>query len=144
MDILKIKELLNEINNILKVDSVGMHEIYDDRLHPLYTTKNPFCSVEEWKAKHEKFKVKVSQEASLKRTMNKEIVCIEDTSKDPESSKEFFKFGIKSLVVFPIIKNDTVIGLITCISISKPRIFEKEKIVQVENKIKEFIETKNR
>ncbi|MFD3158590.1 GAF domain-containing protein [Haloimpatiens sp. FM7330] len=141
MDTSKVKELLNQINSILEVDSVGMHEIYDNRLHPVYTTDNPFCSVEQWKSKHAKFKVKVSEEPSLKRIMNKEIVCIEDTSSNPESSKEFFEFGIKSLVVFPMIKNNKVIGLVTCISISKQKTFKKEKIVQAENKIKEFCET---
>lgn len=137
----KLDELFKKIGKITGIKDIGYHQINQGKLNPVYKTKVGKITLEEWKGQHKQNPVYIKQNPILMDiTTKKETIVIPDTMCDERSTKDVTLFGINSLLMFPVIKNSQVIGVIPVVSIKEKCQFSKEKVKQCEELVEEYKE----
>ncbi len=124
-----LDELFSKITNETKVIDVAYHEIVDGGLDPIHKTETSLLGIETWKSEHKKNPVYIEHTPILKEIVTeKKPVSIMDTHNDSRSANEFFFFGIQSILIIPVIKDNIVAGIVVVPSINSPHIFTQNEI----------------
>ena len=124
-----LDELFTKIADATKVIDVAYHEIVDGKLNPIHKTDTSLLGIETWKKEHKKNPVYIEQTAVLKEIVTeKKTIVIMDTHSDSRSANEFFFFGIESIMIIPVIKDNTVVGIVVVPSIRSPHFFTQKEI----------------
>ena len=135
-----LDELFEKIQNTTGIEDIGYHEIRDGRLHPIYKTKTNALAMEQWKNIHAQNVVYIEEHKILmKIAEEKEPIAISDVNSNELSSNAFFLFGIDSILVVPVMKSETLEGIICIASIGQPHEFTLEEIKKCETLIKDYM-----
>lgn len=140
IDIEIINQLFKDLNEVTGIENIAFHKFVDEELSPVHMMGTKTLKTEDWKEVHSKNPVRILEDPVLKKVVKGEIVFINDTINDKESSPEFEYFGIKSIAVFPLFKESEVCGIIVIPSIGTKFEFCSEII----GKCKELIESFNK
>jgi hypothetical protein len=131
--------LFSEIKKITGVEDIAYHEVEDGKIIPVYKTQTRKLSNETWKEKHLEYNVKVEETAVLQHVVNKgEFFVINNVKEDPMSAKEFFAFGIESILLFPIKSNNITVATIVLASINEIHNFTQDEIEKCKELVEEF------
>lgn len=135
-----LDELFEKIQDTTGIEDIGYHEIRDDRLNPIYKTRTTVLGIEQWKYIHSQNIVYIKDHQILMKIVeDKKPIAISDVNRDELSSNAFFLFGIDSILVVPVMENETVKGIMCIASIGQPHKFIPEEIKRCEDLIKEYI-----
>lgn len=136
----RVDKLLLDIHKTSGVGNVCFHMFQDGRLYPIRMEWSPKLDQDLWAKTHRELKVYLKGDPVLEKILNGQTVYIYDAINDPEASPAFKAFGIKSLVVFPLMdkENKIAIGLICVPDLFEPHVFTKEIIDQCEDLVREF------
>lgn len=138
----KLDLLFEKLSNITGVEDIAYHQIKDKSLNPIYKTGTPHLSIEKWKEVHGKNRVYVDSDSALPSIVyDKKPLIMSDVKNDSNASNAFFLFGIESILVFPIVKDDSTIGIICVASINKKHIFSDEEVQKCTSLVDEFMKT---
>lgn len=137
----KMDELFQKIKEITHIEDIGYHEIKDGKLDPLYKSKTGDLSLEEWKMIHAKNPVFIKDDIILTDIMTeKRIIVVSDVKEDNRSGSAFFLFGIDSIMVIPVIRNNKVIGIVPIVSMGKVHKFSKYEVQRCKELIDQYKE----
>lgn len=139
MEISKINALFKKIKELSGVEDIGYHQICDGKLNPVYKSKTGEVALEKWKAVHAKSPVIIGENEILQQVIKSkktEVIC--DVKADKRSGEEFFLFGIDSIMVIPVIKNDEVTGIVPIVSIGKIHKFSENEINDCEELVEVY------
>lgn len=115
-----LDELFAKITEVTKIKDIAYHKIMDGKLNAVHKTMTIFLDIETWKKEHAKNPVYIENTPILKELLkNLKPIAIDDTKKDSRSADEFFFFGIKSILIIPVVINDVIQGIIVAASIEK-------------------------
>jgi len=124
-----LDELFSKIVDVTKVIDVAYHEIAEGKLNPIHKTDTSLLGIETWKKEHKKNPVYIDRTPILQEIVTvKKTIAIADTHSDSRSANEFFFFGIQSIMIIPVIKADTVVGIVVVPSIKSPHFFTPKEI----------------
>ncbi|SHM32173.1 GAF domain-containing protein [Anaerosporobacter mobilis DSM 15930] len=129
MDKQILANLFQKISDITKVMDIGYHHIVDGHLSPVYKTQTDVLGIEKWITVHGQNPVYVKDTYILKEiTEKKQPVEIYDIDNDSRSADAFFLFGLKSIMIIPVVRDDEVNAIICIASIGKLHQFTDEEI----------------
>jgi acetolactate synthase-1/2/3 large subunit len=148
MDTRILDDLFSMIVNETKVVDVAYHEIANGKLNPIHKTDTSLLGIDTWKKEHYKNPVYIEHTPILQEIVSqKKTVTIMDTHSDSRSANEFFFFGIQSIMIIPVIKNNSVVGIVVVPSIKSPHLFTPEEVEAcnelVNNYMPKFLESLN-
>ncbi len=124
-----LEDLFQKIKEVTKLDDIGFHKIEDGRLKPIYKTQTDVLGIEKWKTVHGQNPVYVKETFILQEVINKkQPVHIYDTNNDSRSAGAFFLFGVDSILIIPVIKQEEVEAIICIVSIGRLHNFTPEEI----------------
>lgn len=137
----KLEELFEKIQEVTKLQDVGYHRIEEGRLKPIYKTQTDVLGIEKWKTVHGQNPVYVEETFILRDvTEKKEPVYIDDTNHDDRSASAFFLFGVDSILIIPVVREDEVKAIICIVSIGGLHSFTKGEIEQCSTLAKEYLQ----
>jgi hypothetical protein len=129
MDQKVLEDLFQKIKEITGLDDIGYHKIEDGRLKPVYKTQTDVLGIEKWKTVHGQNPVYIKETYILQEVMNKKHpVYIYDTKNDSRSAGAFFLFGVDSILIIPVIRQEAVEAIICIVSIGRLHNFTPEEI----------------
>ncbi len=115
-----LQNLFEEITKVTSVKDVGYHRIGEGRLNPFYKTQTDILGIEKWKTVHGQNPVYVKDTYILREiTDKKQPIEIYDIDNDTRSADAFFLFGIKSIMIIPVVREDEVKAIICIASIGE-------------------------
>lgn len=128
---LSVKDVLNTFFHYMRKASgskdIGIH-LYNEKEHTIepYQLSSENVTVDEWKVKHREVKLTIENDRLLYEVITqKKSAAIEDVYADPRPNhKAFVSFGIRSIMVFPLVAKGSVYGVVAIPSIGKPRKYE--------------------
>lgn len=124
-----LKDLFIEIEKVTNAEDIGYHRIVDGKLNPVYKTQTDVLGIEKWKTVHGQNPVYVKDTFILREiTTKKQPIEIYDTKNDTRSADAFFLFGIDSIMIIPVVREDEVKAIICIASIGKYHQFTKEEM----------------
>lgn len=124
-----LKELFEEITKVTTVKDVGYHRIAEGRLNPFYKTQTDILGIEKWKTVHGQNPVYVKDTYILREiTDKKQPIEIYDIDNDTRSADAFFLFGIKSIMIIPVVRQEQVKAIICIASIGELHKFTDEEM----------------
>lgn len=137
----KMDELFEKIKEITEIEDIGYHAIKGGKLDPIYKSKAGGVSLEEWKKIHSKNPVFIKDDIILQEIMTeKRTVVVSDVKADNRSGSAFLLFGIDSIMVIPVIRNNEVIGIVPIVSIGKVHKFTKNELKRCEELVADYKE----
>lgn len=129
MEVTILEELFQKITEVTTVQDVGYHRIEEGRLKPFYKTQTDILGIEKWKTVHGQNPVYIKDTFILREiTTKKQPIEIYDTKNDTRSADAFFLFGIDSIMIIPVVREDEVKAIICIASIGKYHQFTKEEM----------------
>jgi len=135
----KMDELFEKIKELTGIEDIGYHEINDGKLDPIYKSKTGEVSLEEWKKIHAKNPVFIKDDIILQEIMTeKRTVVVSDVKADNRAGSAFLLFGIDSIVVIPVIRNNEVIGIVPIVSMGKVHRFSKNEVQKCEELVEHY------
>lgn len=140
MELHILEELFTKISKVTKLEDVGYHRIENGRLKPVYKTQTDVLGIERWKKVHGENPVIVDDTVILRELFEKKLpVWIYDTKNDDRSAGAFFLFGVDSILILPVIREDEIKGIICIVSIGKLHEFTEEEILECCRLAKEYL-----
>lgn len=141
--VVKMKEKLNrlfeKVSKVTKINDIAYHEIRDGRLNPVHKTQTDVLGVEKWKKVHAQNPVYIKDTAVLLEIHKKcASIAINDTKTHNLTSDAFFLFGIDSILIAPVINNETLKGIVCIASIGKTHNFSDEDISKCTQLVSDF------
>ncbi len=126
---LNLEELFQKIKEVTELEDIGYHRIEDGRLKPVYKTQTDVLGMERWKTVHSQNPVYIKDTLILQEVIKKKHpVYIYDTNNDSRSAGAFFLFGVDSILIIPVVRQDDVKAIICVVSIGKLHDFSPEEI----------------
>lgn len=136
----KMDQLFSKLTEVTQIQDVGYHEIKDGKLNPIYKTRTEDLDIAKWKETHAQNIVYIKDNPILIEVIeSKRPVTISNTKQDPKSSGVFFLFGIDSIMVIPVIKQEVVNGIVVIASIGKLHDFTEDEVSRCEALVKEWM-----
>ncbi|MBW7474737.1 GAF domain-containing protein [Paenibacillus oenotherae] len=133
MDLERLDELFQQLNELTGVRDIAYHEIKDGRLSPVLKTNTDVLGVEKWRSVHAQSPVYVEHDKLLSEMMREpRALAVQDVKNDPRSADEFFLFGIDSILILPVLNNRVVRGIVAVASIGGLHEFTEEEIRKAE------------
>lgn len=124
-----LQELFDKITELTSVKDVGYHRIVEGRLNPFYKTSTDILGIEKWKTIHGQNPVYVKDTYILREIIDKkQPIEIYDIDSDTRSADAFFLFGIKSIMIIPVVRQEEVKAIICIASIGLLHKFTVEEI----------------
>ena len=140
MELHMLEDLFTEIRKVTKLDDVGYHRIEDGRLKPIYKTQTDVLGIERWKKVHGENPVIVNDTIILRELFDKkQPVWIYDTKNDDRSAGAFFLFGVDSILILPVIREEEMKGIICIVSIGKLHEFTQDEISECCKLAKDYL-----
>lgn len=112
MNITRIDKLFSDLNKVTNLENIAFHKFVEGQLFPVHMMSSKVFKAQDWKKKHGEDHVEILEDPVLKKVVKGEIVFINDTVNNKESSPKFAEFNIKSIAVFPLLKEGVVFGII--------------------------------
>ncbi len=129
MELKVLEELFQKIVEITDVQDIGYHRIEEGRLKPVYKTQTDTLGIEKWKTVHGQNPVYVKDTYILREiTEKRQPVEIFDTHNDSRSADAFFLFGLDSIMIIPVVREDEVKAIICVAAIGKQHQFTREEM----------------
>lgn len=125
---LNLEELFRKINEVTELEDIGYHRIEDGRLKPIYKTQTDALGMERWKTVHSQNPVYIKDTFILQEVIKKkQPVYIYDTNNDSRSAGAFFLFGVDSILIIPVVRENDVKAIICIVSIGKLHNFTEDE-----------------
>lgn len=129
MDQQILDDLFQGIYEITGVKDVGYHRLVDGRLKPVHKTQTDILGIEKWKIVHGQNPVYVNETFILREIVEKQQpVEIYDVNNDSRSAGAFFLFGIDSIMIIPVVREEVVKAIICIASIGALHQFTSEEM----------------
>lgn len=129
MELSVLEELFQKIKEVTTVQDIGYHRIENGCLKPFYKTQTDILGIERWRTVHGQNPVYVEDTFILREITNKkQPVEIFDTKNDTRSADAFFLFGIDSIMIIPVVRDEEVKAIICIASIGKQHQFTQEEM----------------
>lgn len=127
-----LKELIKELEQCIPIKEIGYHAIENDKLMPIYKKNTTDLGLEQWKEFHKHNPAYIRDNYVLTTLVNtKEVVAVKNTDDlGSKISKHFIALDIKSIYMFPMIKEHKVIGFIDIPYMGKTVILTDEQITK--------------
>lgn len=140
MELKILEELFQKIAEITDVRDVGYHRIEEGRLKPVYKTQTDSLGIEKWKTVHGENPVYVKDTYILKEiTDKKQPIEIYDTHNDSRSADAFFLFGVDSIMIIPVVRENEVKAIICIAAIGKLHQFTGEEMDACSSLAEEYL-----
>lgn len=124
-----LEDLFLKMKEVTMLDDIGYHRIEDGRLKPIYKTQTDVLGIEKWKTVHGQNPVYIKDTYILQEVTNKKHpVHIYDTNNDSRSADAFFLFGVDSILIVPVVRQDEVKAIICIVSIGKLHNFTPDEV----------------
>jgi GAF domain-containing protein len=137
---LKLEELFQKVKEVTKLDDIGYHRIEEGRLKPIYKTQTDILGIEKWKTVHGQNPVYIKDTYILQEVTNKKHpVYINDTNNDSRSADAFFLFGVDSILIIPVVRQNEVKAIICIVAIGKLHDFTQDEIKQCASLSEEYL-----
>ncbi|MDR3597760.1 GAF domain-containing protein [Clostridium sp.] len=108
-----LQRLFHELKTVLHTDEFGYHAIIDDRLVPVYKNDTEGLNLEKWKMYHANNPVIIEDDIVLTEVLRtQKSISIDNTNDNSDYPLCYGVFGIFSIYLVPVIKDDNVVGLI--------------------------------
>ena len=137
------ENLFSELDPVLAMDEIAYLSVESEELEAIYKRDSRKWTNEEWLEFHKEHRTFVKDNSLLLNIVETKQVCrVEDTDKLPTKPYEFEILKIKSIYLFPVIKEERVVGIIDivyyddCYKLSDEKI---EKFKAIINKHQELI-----
>lgn len=141
MELEILEELFQKITEITDVQDIGYHRIEGGRLKPVYKTQTDTLGIEKWKTVHGENPVYVKETYILREiTEKKQPVEIFDTHNDSRSADAFFLFGLDSIMIIPVVREEEVKAIICVAAIGKQHQFTKEEMELCSSLAEKYLE----
>lgn len=135
-----LNNLFNKITEVTGIEDIGYHRIGEGRLNPVYKTQTDILGIEKWKKVHGENPVYIDETFILGEvTKTKQPVWICDTNNDSRSASAFFLFGVDSILIVPVIREDEVKSIVCIVTIGKLHEFTMEEVDLCDNLVKEYL-----
>ncbi len=135
-----LEELFQKIKEVTKLDDIGYHRIEEGRLKPVYKTQTDALGIEKWKTVHGQNPVYIKDTYILQEVINKKHpVHIYDTNNDSRSADAFFLFGVDSILIVPVVRQEEVKAIICIVSIGFLHDFTTEEIEKCRQLSEEYL-----
>ncbi len=135
----KLNELFSNLQQIVEIEEMGYHKLEDDRLKPVHKVATDNLSIEEWKQAHREDPVYVDQVKLLTEIVeSKEPVAIANVNQDQRSPEEFKQFGIKSVLIFPVVYKNITKGLVVIPSINSFYDFTETEVNKCQRLVEKY------
>lgn len=137
---LQLEELFQKVKEVTKLDDIGYHRIEEGRLKPIYKTQTDILGIEKWKTVHGQNPVYIKDTYILQEVTNKKHpVYINDTNNDSRSADAFFLFGVDSILIIPVVRQNEVKAIICIVAIGKLHDFKQDEIKQCASLSEEYL-----
>lgn len=131
MEIEILQELFQKICEVTNLTDIGYHRIENGRLKPVYKTQTDVLGIEKWKTVHGQNPVYVEETFILREVRDtKKYAFINDTKNDNRSADAFFLFGVDSILILPIIRDEELKAIVCIVSIGELHSFTDTQISQ--------------
>lgn len=134
-----IDNLFQEIREATGVEDIGYHRIKNEKLNPIYKSKTGELELEKWIEIHSQNPVYIANNLILQEIVkDKKTIVINDVKADYRSTQDVTLFGIDSLMMIPVIKEDIVIGIVPIVSIGKIHNFSDDDVIKCETLVRKY------
>lgn len=135
-----LENLFQKISQVTNVEDIGYHRIQDGRLQPVHKTQTDILGIEKWKTVHGEKPVYVKDTYILREiTEKKQAIEIYNTKTDQRSADAFFLFGIDSIMIIPVVRQQEVKAIICITSIGKLHQFTEEEMKKCSELADEYL-----
>lgn len=135
-----LEELFEKISSVTKLTDIGYHRVEEGRLKPIYKTQTDILGIEKWKTVHGQNPVYIEDTFILREVRDtKKPVDIYDTNNDPRSAEAFFLFGVDSILVIPVIRQNELKAIVCIVSIGELHNFTQDEIQQCTKLVEESL-----
>lgn len=135
-----LKELFEEIGKVTKVEDIGYHRIVDGRLIPVYKTQTDVLGIEKWKTVHGQNPVHVKGTRILEDVFSKKKpVEIYDTNNDERAADAFFLFGVDSIMIIPVVRNEEVKAIVCTVTIGRLHQFTQDEMTTCSKLVEQYL-----
>jgi hypothetical protein len=136
-----LQRLFDELKAVLHTAEFGYHSIVDGSLVPVYKNDTEGLKLEKWRAYHANDPVIIKDDIILTELLKtKKSISIDNTNNNIYYSSSYKAFGIFSIYLVPIIKDDNVVGFVDMPVMGKYYSFKKDLKEQCELIIKRYNE----
>lgn len=136
-----LEELFEKISSVTKLTDIGYHRVEEGRLKPIYKTQTDILGIEKWKTVHGQNPVYIEDTFILREVRDtKKPVDIYDTNNDPRSAEAFFLFGVDSILVIPVIRQNELKAIVCIVSIGELHNFTQDEIQQCTKLVEESLD----
>lgn len=134
-----LNELFRKIEEVTQIKDVAYHEFKDGKLSPVHKTHTEKLGIEKWKTAHAQNPVYIKDTGILLEIVDKRLpIIVADVENNRLSAPAFFSFGIDSIMILPVIKEDSVVGIICVPSIGKLHNFTTDAVALCKQRIDEY------
>lgn len=108
-----IKKLFNELEQFIEINEIAYLGIKNGELIPIYKNNTDSLSLNNWIEFHKQYRsfVKDSQ-FLIELVKTQKPALIKNTNELAKKPIEFQKLNINSIYLFPVIKNNEVVGIV--------------------------------
>ena len=131
-----LKSMFVEINKFINIEEIAYLSIEDGELIPIYKNDTEFLPLEKWISFHKEYRSFVKDNDFLVKLVETKSLCaIDNTNNLSSKPTEFKVLGIKSIYLFPVIKNNEVVGVVDIAFIKQDYILSQDQIDQCQELI---------
>jgi GAF domain-containing protein len=110
---LVFEKMFKEVAHFLEIDEIAYLKVVEGELIATYKWDTEDLPMDKWITFHKQYRSFVKDSPFLIELVEKkQMAIIEDTNQLPKKPVEFEVLNICSIYLFPIIKNDQVIGIL--------------------------------
>ena len=133
-----LKKMFTKINEFIEIEEIAYLTIENGELIPIYKNDTDFLPLEKWISFHKEYRSFVKDNDFLVEMVETKSLCaIDNTNNLSSKPTEFKVLDIKSIYLFPTIKNNEVVGVVDIAFINKDYTLSQDQIDKCQELIDE-------
>ena len=133
-----LKKMFTKINEFIEIEEIAYLTIENGELIPIYKNDTDFLPLEKWISFHKEYRSFVKDNDFLVEMVETKSLCaIDNTNNLSSKPTEFKVLDIKSIYLFPTIKNNEVVGVVDIAFINKDYTLSQDQIDKCQEIINE-------
>ncbi len=133
-----LKKMFAKINEFIEIEEIAYLSIENGELIPIYKNDTDFLPLEKWISFHKEYRSFVKDNDFLVEMVETKSLCaIDNTNNLSSKPTEFKVLDIKSIYLFPTIKNNEVVGVVDIAFINKDYTLSQDQIDKCQEIINE-------
>lgn len=120
MNINKLNELLLKVKAVTTIEDIAYHKFENGGLCPIHKLETAHLQAAHWKKSHNQLAVKIEDDWVLQTVVNeKRTVYLNNIDRVNNAPAALIHFGVKTILIIPIVIDDIVVGMLDIVSIGK-------------------------